>query len=340
MPSLSIVIPVYNIEMYLNECVDSILNQQFDDLEIILVDDGSTDKSGRICDEYASNDKRISVIHKANGGVSSARNEGIKKACGEYLWFFDGDDVVPKGCLQNIMPFIIKHAPDICVCALNLSLDNMETISPLEFKFTPDIDKSNDFLVVMSDLYENADCVWSASRSIYNRDFVVRSGVLFDTSLRCCEDCEFHMNIFQWAKRFYLTQVPILNYRMNRKNSLSTVRDKVFSENTIRVYAKWIDFFSKAPYKKHGMVIVRKLAKRFYAEILDSFYLEDKKERDEIFLLIKKNRFVYKYIQGIKRKTFSLFYAIFGLELGRLLYHSMHPCRSEGSNEAKYEISD
>ena len=89
---ISVIIPVYNVEKYLKRCLDSVINQTYKNLEIILVDDGSTDNSGKICDEYAKNDKRIIVIHKENGGVSVARNIGLDICTGDYVNFIDSDD--------------------------------------------------------------------------------------------------------------------------------------------------------------------------------------------------------------------------------------------------------
>ena len=93
-PSISIIVPVYNVEKYLKKCIDSILNQSFQNFELILVDDGSTDSSGEICDEYALKDRRVLVIHKENEGLSSARNEGIKASSAEYVGFVDSDDYI------------------------------------------------------------------------------------------------------------------------------------------------------------------------------------------------------------------------------------------------------
>ena len=95
-PKISIVSPVFNVEKFLARCLDSLVNQTLSDIEIILVDDGSPDNSGRICDEYAKKDDRVIVIHKENGGVSSARNVGIDKAKGKYICFVDSDDYVSK----------------------------------------------------------------------------------------------------------------------------------------------------------------------------------------------------------------------------------------------------
>ena len=94
MPKISIIVPVYNVEQYLAECIESIKDQSLTDIEIILVDDGSPDNSGAICDDYARKDDRIRVIHKKNGGLSSARNAGLEVAIGEYIGFVDSDDWV------------------------------------------------------------------------------------------------------------------------------------------------------------------------------------------------------------------------------------------------------
>lgn len=100
-PKISIIIPVYNVENYVDKCIDSVLSQTYKDLELILVDDGSSDNSGKICDEYALKDNRIKVIHKENGGLSSARNAGIDVAKGEYITFIDSDDVLLNNDIYN-----------------------------------------------------------------------------------------------------------------------------------------------------------------------------------------------------------------------------------------------
>ena len=101
MPLISVIVPVYNTEKYLHRCIDSILNQTFTDFELLLINDGSTDSSSAICDEYAEKDCRVRVFHKPNGGVSSARNLGLEKAQGEWITFCDSDDRVYPTWLQN-----------------------------------------------------------------------------------------------------------------------------------------------------------------------------------------------------------------------------------------------
>lgn len=113
---ISVVVPVYNVEKYLCRCIDSIVYQTYKKLEIILVDDGSTDDSGNICDFYSKQDKRIKVIHKKNGGLSDARNTGIKKAKGKYITFIDSDDFINKHYISILYNNLIKYNADISCC--------------------------------------------------------------------------------------------------------------------------------------------------------------------------------------------------------------------------------
>lgn len=112
---ISIIVPVYNVEKYIRRCIDSIIQQDYRNLEIILVDDGSTDKSGIICDKYKKRDKRICVVHKENGGLSSARNTGIDLAKGNYIAFVDSDDYISKDMYSILMKNIIEEKADISI---------------------------------------------------------------------------------------------------------------------------------------------------------------------------------------------------------------------------------
>ena len=123
---ITIIIPVYKVEKFIRECIESVINQTYSNLEIILVDDGSPDKSGEICDEYAKKDSRIKVIHKENGGVSSARNEGIKWINGSYFAFLDSDDILDKQYIETLHNQIIKDDSDICICKTNEFINSKE----------------------------------------------------------------------------------------------------------------------------------------------------------------------------------------------------------------------
>lgn len=113
---ISVIVPIYNVENYLEDCINSILNQSYKELEIILVDDGSPDSCGKICDKYAEKDSRITVIHKKNGGLSDARNTGINVANGEYLSFVDSDDLLHKDFYLTLFNMLIDNNADISSC--------------------------------------------------------------------------------------------------------------------------------------------------------------------------------------------------------------------------------
>lgn len=117
---ISVIVPIYNREQYLTNCIESILSQSFADIELLLIDDGSTDNSGKICDEYATKDHRVRVLHKENGGVSCARNLGLDKAQGDYIHFVDADDIVLQRAYQYIAEVCRNYYPDI-ICFDNLT---------------------------------------------------------------------------------------------------------------------------------------------------------------------------------------------------------------------------
>ena len=116
---ISIIVPIYNTEKYLDRCIASIVAQSYENLEIILVDDGSSDNCGIICDRWAINDNRIKVLHKSNGGLSDARNAGLSIATGEYIGFVDSDDYIHMDMYQELFDLIKKYGADMAICEYN-----------------------------------------------------------------------------------------------------------------------------------------------------------------------------------------------------------------------------
>ena len=162
---VSVIIPVYNVEEYLKQCLDSVINQTYKNLEIILVDDGSFDNSGKICDEYALKDNRIKVIHKENGGLSDARNVGIKEATGEYITFIDSDDYTELDMIEYLYNVLIKFGCDISVCTHKIIKNNKVKKS---FNLKKDF-KLSSYETVKRLLYnDGADT--SAWAKLYKRD--------------------------------------------------------------------------------------------------------------------------------------------------------------------------
>ncbi len=123
-PLISIVLPIYNVEKYLERCLNSLISQTYDNIEIIAVDDGSTDKSFNICEQYAGIDNRIKVIHKSNGGLSDARNVGIDECSGEYLAFVDSDDYIEIGMIEKLYDLLKAENADMSICNINYVNEN------------------------------------------------------------------------------------------------------------------------------------------------------------------------------------------------------------------------
>ena len=131
-PLISIIIPVYNVEKYLSECIESVINQTYKNLEIILVNDGSTDSCPQICEEYAAKDNRIKVIHKKNGGLSDARNIGLKQATGALISFVDSDDLLSLDFCQRLLDALIESDADIVECDFVKFEEETEEINEVE----------------------------------------------------------------------------------------------------------------------------------------------------------------------------------------------------------------
>ena len=178
MPKISIIVPVYNTEKYISNCIESILKQKEKDFELLLIDDGSKDQSGRICDTYATKDDRIKVIHKKNGGVSSARNLGIDHAKGEMIFFIDSDDTV---------------GPDY--------LKNLEIIDDEDFVQSGVKILENDYLkpiMTHEDIFKDYNQFWMQSRQQWpsmcclSKKVIEENHLRFDTNLKMGEDGLFN----------------------------------------------------------------------------------------------------------------------------------------------------
>ena len=171
---LSIIVPIYKIEKYLKNCIESVLKQSYKDYELILVDDGSPDNCGKICDEYAQNNKQIKVIHKKNGGLSSARNAGAEIAKGEFLFFLDGDDFLEDESLANLMEAIKDKDADMYTFA-NYNYDedgNKKLVTNVSNKIFNNVNELYKDMIKEVGYFK-----WEVWRYLYRRDIVERNNL-------------------------------------------------------------------------------------------------------------------------------------------------------------------
>lgn len=212
---ISVIVPVYNSERWLRRCVDSILAQTYTDFELLLIDDGSTDNSGVICDEYASLDSRVSIFHKPNGGVSSARNLGLDKANGEWVTFIDADDWIEFNMFENYLKY--AHSK------INLLFgghNNYFADGRVETKHLPSvcIDKSN-----FDSYYSKYEFQWRTSpwAKFYKKSTIDSLGLRFDSKMKIGEDAIFLYRFMIYEGVFRLVPVYGYNYNFEVSSSLT-----------------------------------------------------------------------------------------------------------------------
>lgn len=193
MPGISIIVPVYNVENYLHRCVDSILAQTFTDFELLLIDDGSSDNSGAICDDYAAQDDRVKVIHKKNGGVSSARNAGIRASEGEYIAFVDSDDYIDDELYDAVYSQCADN--DITFFHYTVMQDGVRTkIYQKGLYELADDPRKYMRLYALSDGTKHEDVFFDESisvfcwRTLYRRSYIIEKNVYFDEKIQSGED--------------------------------------------------------------------------------------------------------------------------------------------------------
>ena len=204
---ISIIVPVYNTGIYLKKCINSLLNQTLRDIEIVLIDDGSTDESRDICDEYAKKDDRISVIHKRNEGVSIARNIGIKKSKGKYIGFIDSDDWIESNMYQNMYKYIKDYDVDIVFCDAVTVYDDkqseIDSFTLLEKSRLITKDKIDSSLLI-----QMAGSVW---RGLYKRELLQENDIYFPIDLKFSEDRIFNLYAIGYSKKIFYDKTVYYN---------------------------------------------------------------------------------------------------------------------------------
>lgn len=286
-PLISVIIPVYNVAPYLREAVDSAVNQTYRNLEIIMVDDGSTDGSGDICDEYASRDPRITVIHQKNCGVSSARNAGLDRATGEYIAFLDSDDAYDLSFIRTMIDVAFRENSDIVECLhckfytkkkMSLSVEpnaihsSYPTIKPGRYS-------RNEALVALVDR--------SLGIVVWNKLYKMKLWKNCRFSVKCIvmEDMVANLNVFDQCNSVYLTD-HLLYYYRKRPGSITTInsekniRGKVFSLHYVEKYveAHTPEIFSEEYLIQYKQRLMRFLI-RNYTYVEDPGMLKEMKDQ-------------------------------------------------------------
>ena len=323
---VSVIIPVYNVEKYLRRCLDSVIAQTYWNLEIILVDDGSKDLSGLICDEYEKKDGRIRVIHQSNGGVSSARNAGIDRMTGSYVTFIDSDDYVLPDYVEKLMNVMCKYHADMAGC--NTWSKGSPRIFTDENKATIKIVRDN-FLDYQWHASVNATC--------FRADVIRESRVRFDESIAFGEDTLVLFEVYSQYPKAYFLKDELYFY----DKSTGGVTSRPVSEKNLHLLEAYKRIFRRIPRDEK---IMRSKCGWISAELAFTILVRYQSEKaNEKATLVKKKkyplhwdkiekttvhfmrRYAFYYLTGKKEHDRKLKWVYFLIcVLGRF-YFRIHP---------------
>lgn len=299
MPIITIIVPVYNVEKYLDRCVKSILAQTFKDFELILVDDGSKDKSGEMCDIYSKTDSRIKVIHKKNGGLSSARNAGIEAAAGDYLGFVDSDDYIAADMYEVLYNNMIKEKADISICG---RYDCYGGKKPKENRKCYNVTNAEGAINLILQIGVSA---WD---KLYKKSFFEK--IKFPIN-KTAEDAFIMIDLLMKCDKVVYTSDQKYYY-FHRENSITTQLSCSNRFDDIEAWKKNYDLVNKYYPHLHNVIKCRLCESYFFVldKVLNS-YDEDKyldKEKKIIIFLKKNSGFIiFKSGLSLKRKLAMCF---------------------------------
>lgn len=231
MPEISVVVPIYNVISYLQKCVESVLVQSFEDFELLLINDGSTDGSGELADKLAGDDARVRVFHKTNGGLSDARNFGVKHATGKYITFIDSDDWIEESYLEYLYSLLVVSDADISTCYFSKCIGD---------KRYPWQCPSDDVLIMdskealLSLLYQERINV-SAPGKLYRME-LTRSGIEFPVG-KHYEDVDTTWRFIAESSKVAVGQQPLYNYVMRQDSIVHQVSNSIFDRSELALDA-------------------------------------------------------------------------------------------------------
>ena len=316
MVKVSVVVPIYKVEAYLPKCIQSLCDQTLKEIEIILVDDGSPDKSGKICDEFAAKDNRIRVIHKTNGGVGAARNDGLAIATGEYIIFVDSDDYIPLDAYEKLYARAKKDDVDIVLADLYLDKDGK--LEYARFFSEPFLTSDRAFLdeLIKADFFRTycpnppisgpAFGYGGPTTKLVKRSMLLENDIQFDVSVKgIFDDIIYTAYIFAVARNVAYISEPVYYYRLLDTSITQTYKANMPEINSA-IFASWEKFMNK--YGSDG-----RFEKAYYANVFRRleqsmtkyfFCSNNPRTRKEVLRELKQTLKMEPYKTAIKKVEF------------------------------------
>lgn len=309
----SIIVPIYNIENYLPKCIESIINQNFNDYELILVDDGSTDNSKDICYIYKENYKNIKYFYKKNGGLSDARNFGIDKSNGKYLIFLDGDDFLVDGSLIKMYEILNNDGVEMLGTGSNIYYEKKNIYLEKEFIFDNEIIKNYNSVEFLKYIFNsNRNIIWSAWRWIIKKDLINKYNLRFDKKVIGAEDCDWFLECALKTNSVKITDYKLVNYRINREGSITTSIKRNAIIGQFDVFLKWYKYFKENI--KEDNYLCSFMANK-YMNVLSIIYKLKEEDIDDVIKYIDNEDLhnIIRDSKGFKYKVATSSINIFGI---------------------------
>ena len=306
-PFFSVIIPVFNVEKYLPECASSVLEQSEDDFEVILVDDGSADGSGQICDGYAARDNRVHVIHKENGGLSSARNAGLDAASGEYVIFLDGDDYFGGSDALAKLRRICEEKPCDFLLFKSLSYySDREKFTDRYGDYDISVFEKEDNIGIFKYMISSGKQVACAWNKVVRREFLLNLGLYFEEGV-IAEDAEWNVRLFCGAGNIRACNDPVHIYRRGRENSITSKSSERHVGDLVHIMERIISFADGL--SERAADAVYSFAAFEYAVLLYNIAATGEYEK---YSGVKSMAFVLKYASDKKSRLTAAAYRILG----------------------------
>lgn len=307
----SIIVPVYNLEPYLDECVQGLLSQDWPDFELILVDDGSTDGSGAWCDAFATRDRRVRVIHQPNGGLSTARNAGMKAARGEYLVFVDGDDGVQPDSLR-LFAARLTERPEVLITRLvEVYPDGRSRRMNEQLRDELALDQRSAIRWV----FTASETPWPAQQYLVKRCFAVEHGLAFRPGF-FHEDVDWTAKLFRSATTFATCGHDWYHYRSNRAGSITSQVDLRRPLDVLDLVASNIhdERYQQLDLELRTMIF-RRLVEALFAAVKRSFARYGAAEKRVLVAALSRQVDLFKYAVKPKHRCFVLLARTLGLRV-------------------------
>ena len=304
---VSVVVPVYNVECYLPQCIESILNQSYKDIQLILIDDGSTDNSGKICDEYSKKDSRCHCVHQSNGGISSARNAGLKAADGQYLVFVDSDDYIDCDYIETLM----SNADGFDVVSAGVKTFNTNSECKAQTKFSKDMVYQNNDEI--KEAYMNGTIkhtFYPPFPILYRLDLIKQFDISFDSTLKVGEDIVFNLDYLKNCNSLRTIDYYGYNFRRGQNSTTTKIALKytpLYEHDYLIIQNGIIDAKRRWNFPESFLTEEweKSIPMRYYHEVTNLLRIGSPYNTKTILKKIKVINSDKKFISAIKKQNFK-----------------------------------